>query len=381
MPINLTIHTIMTDNRTQTPVILAQISIIDYLNWIGDDFDDFIIQRKRQEHKAYGRMKTDIIAGTLLPTVTLAVNLDDAVKMAVFAKKNDRVKLLRELVVPGRVHILDGLQRTFILKDLAKYGHEFASDHYLNLEIWIEPEIKHLIYRIIILNAGQKPMTMKHQIELLFGALKDRLETDLDIDLFTERDESKRTHAKMYMLDRIATSYQCFLMQTSEVDKGNIVAQNLAEEDIFDSSEEKLSGIYSAFKKAFKLFVKLDEVVCAAYDKSRSSIVTNVVSWMGNENTLRSYFTAASRFLLDKDMKKQQRVEDAVNSLVSSIKSGKKLNDLLGLDELSEIKAGFDNRKVNVGYASRKLLTNGFKEFFREGGDIELRACWITESE
>lgn len=381
MPINLSIHTIMTDKRTQTPVILAQIPIVDYLSWIGDNFDDFIIQRRRQEHKAYGRMKTDILKGTLLPTVTLAVNLDDAEKMAVHANKNDRVKLLKELVVPGRVHILDGLQRTFILKDLAKSGHEFAPDHYLNLEIWIEPEIKHLIYRIIILNAGQKPMTMKHQIELLFGALKERLEKDLAISLFTERDESKRTHAKMYMLDRVATSYQCFLMQTSEVDKDNIVAQTLAEDGVLDSSEEELNGIYSSFKKAFKLFVKLDEVVFAAYDKSRSSIASNVVSWMGSENTLRSYFTAASRFLLDKDIKKQQRVEDAVNSLVSSIKSGKKLNDLLGLDELSEIKAGFDNRKVNVGYASRKLLTNGFKEFFREGGDIELRACWITESE
>lgn len=48
------------DIRTSTPVIYAQMKITDYLELVGNNFDKFSIQRRREKHPAYSRMKDDI---------------------------------------------------------------------------------------------------------------------------------------------------------------------------------------------------------------------------------------------------------------------------------------------------------------------------------
>src|SRR5688572_2623825 len=71
--LNLTYHGIIRDLRTKTYVLYAQASITDYLKLVGSDFDTFEIQRNRQKHRFYQRMKNDIQSGALLPAITLAV--------------------------------------------------------------------------------------------------------------------------------------------------------------------------------------------------------------------------------------------------------------------------------------------------------------------
>lgn len=61
------------DHRTKTHVIYCKCSINDYLNIIGGDFEHFSIQRKRENHKAYRRLKEDLKNGALLPSITLAL--------------------------------------------------------------------------------------------------------------------------------------------------------------------------------------------------------------------------------------------------------------------------------------------------------------------
>ena len=61
------------DLRTNTDILYAQLSIQDYLCLVGDNFDDYEPQRKREQYKAYERMKVDIKDGALLPSITLAV--------------------------------------------------------------------------------------------------------------------------------------------------------------------------------------------------------------------------------------------------------------------------------------------------------------------
>ena len=61
------------DVRTDTHVIYAQMTINDYLAVIGENFDEFKIQRRREKHRAYARMREDIIKGAQLPSITLAL--------------------------------------------------------------------------------------------------------------------------------------------------------------------------------------------------------------------------------------------------------------------------------------------------------------------
>jgi hypothetical protein len=55
--------------------------------------------------------------------------------------------------------------------------------------------------------------------------------------------------------------------------------------------------------------------------------------------------------------------------------------DPLGLIVFNQLRTGVSPRKINVGVATRRLLTNGFKEFFRDAGDTPLADCWTLAAE
>ena len=159
------------DLRTDTYVLYAQIPIPDYLSLVGDEFDTFEIQRTRQRYRAYERMRRDIVNGALLPTITLAVLPEHASEFVPLIESEAYDKIVEMLQEAEQIRILDGLQRTYSLSELAE-SHNFEPDHTVHVEIWFETNLDNLIYRIIVLNAGQKPMSLRHQIELLFGAIK-----------------------------------------------------------------------------------------------------------------------------------------------------------------------------------------------------------------
>ena len=152
-----------TDFRTNTPVIYARVPINEYLGLIGEDFEDFAIQRRREKHKAYDRMKSDLAGGALLPSIALAIRpevVPEIISLIDDRSKSGRDLLRTALSRPGQANILDGLQRTYVLRDLQQEGVVFHTDQSLMVEFWLEANISHLVYRIIVLNAGQKPMSM-----------------------------------------------------------------------------------------------------------------------------------------------------------------------------------------------------------------------------
>jgi len=365
------------DVRTNTHVVYAQLPVQDYLDLVGSEFHEFYIQRKREKHKAYDRMKKDIIAGALLPSITLAVRPENVPEVE--TELNNKETLRNKLSISGRVYILDGLQRTYILNDLRKEGTVFKANQKIHVEFWLEQEIKHLIYRIIVLNAGQKPMTMRHQVELLFLALKNKLESEINISIMTERDLTRRTGPRKYSLDRVASAYHCFMTKSPEVNKENVVAKTLVEGDVLDSSEDELATVYEDFKSYFDFYAKLDDEVCRVYKGNAEKQIPTGATWFGSENVMNSFFASIAIFGRDED--RQKRIINALTRLYVTLENASEGDDVLGLEQLHRLIDAFNPRKVNIGYATRKLLTSGFREFFREEGAVTLGECWISEVE
>lgn len=371
---------IATDLRTNTPVAYAQMSIKDYLNLVGDDFDKFAIQRRKEKHRAYSRMKNDITKGALLPPITLAVNPERAEELLPLFSNGNHAKLGKAIAEIGQVSILDGLQRTYILKDLEKEGKEFSSDQKLLLEFWVEGKLQNLIYRIIVLNAGQKPMSMRHQIEVLFATFRLVLQKDIEnLELLEERDGARRTKPRKYALDRVVTAYQSFLAKSPEIQKENVVAQQLMEEEILSDSEESLTEKFNSFKKYLELYAKLDDEVCRVYDGSQPAPVPSGLQWFGGENVMNAFFAAVADF--GSSEKRVERIDASLDALFVNLKRSNNLDDPLGLAILQNIINGFPVRKVNVGFATRKLITSAFKEYFREEGEKPLNGFWAAEAE
>lgn len=364
------------DLRTQTPVIYAQCDIPSYLALVGEEFASFSIQRKREKFTAYTRLKADIVNGTLLPTITLALPIENsALARTVVASKNlNEIKKVVQESTP--LNILDGLQRTFILREILESGHTFPPEQLVHLEIRAEPDLDHLIYRIIVLNAGQKPMSMRHQIEILSLSLRKTLINEIDrLELVPEVDGGRRTRARRYSLDKVSSGYHAYLLKSPEVDKQNVVAQRLSEQTVLQQDVEQFGVQFGEFVEFFRLYCELDDAVESTQAAGDGPTATN---WLGNENTLNAFFAAVADF--GSTPGRKDRIKTALRSLTASIRASNS-EETMGLDLFQAIIAGFPSRKTNIGYATRKLIFVTLKEFFRDEGETHLRDIWEREAE
>lgn len=373
------------DLRTSTIVAYAQLTISDYLTLIGDDFESFEIQRRREKYKGYERLKRDITGGTLLPPITLAVKIEFVENLIPLIDVDDLSSLEEALAIPGRAWILDGLQRTHILRDIVIEGQFFPEQQTLLVEFWFEQNLRNLIYRIIVLNAGQKPMSLRHQVEILFFTIKNQIEERVpELQILTERENTRRTRPKTYPLDRVVTAYQSFLGRSPEVQRENIVATQLIEEDVLSASEEELGGQFELFVHYLKSYTELDEYICRIYDGPIANApemdeqVQAGLAWFGSENVMNSFFAALADF--GSNEARRARIESALGILTDELRQALPGSDPLGRRVLQELSHGFNTRRVNVGFATRKLLVAAFKEFFREEGQISLEQCWRNEA-
>jgi hypothetical protein len=384
------------DLKSGANVIYVQASIKTYLDIVGSDFENFTIQRKREKHKAYQRLKKDLQEGALLPSITLAVkyNLVDNI----IEKLTNHIDITSDLNQTGSIDILDGLQRTYIMHDLLKEGTVFNDEQKVLLEFWLEPSLSKLIYRMIVLNAGQKAMSMRHQVELLFLSLKDTIENSVDnIQLITEKEAIRRTQSQRYNLGFIASAYYAYITASTEVNKENLVAEQLLNSEIIDSSEDELNEKFESFIGYLKLYTELDKVAWDYYTNilplyeakaetepndsqlnRNITVIKEAVSWLASENVLLSFFSAVSVFRNSPE--RAERVNTAIRSLINSFTIDQD-EDILGLLILDNIKDGLNPKLHNIGFATRKQISNTFKEFFREKGEVKFKECWSLAAE
>lgn len=385
------------DLRSNTPVVYCQVTIPEYLDIVGEDFGNFTIQRRRETHKAYQRLAHDIRRGALLPSITLAVKPDLVPGMIPLLEGTDEA-LANALSRPGRVDILDGLQRTYIMNDLKAEGHDFPPDQFALVEFWLESDIQKLIYRIIVLNAGQKPMSIRHQVELLFMSLKSSIEAEIaDLQIYTEREATRRRRSRKFPLNVVVSAYQAHILASTELQKENIIANKMQIEAALDSSEDQISEQFNSFLKYLKIYAEMDDQIYRIYAPIASDVTDLVdpiditeatevskssrnVHWLATENVFISFFAAVAQFtasdVLQNSTLKTERLDTALSALLLQLRATQPGDDPLGLDIFDKIRIGQNPRKVNVGAATRKLLANGFKEYFRDAGDTPLAQMW-----
>ncbi len=364
------------DFRTNTNVLYCQISIDEYFDFVGENYNKFQLQRKKEIHKGYKRLKDDLKNGALIPGITLAIEPSKANQIIPIIESCDNEKIIEAIKkLNDNIYILDGLQRSHKIKELLDSGIKFNDEQKLLLEIWIEPEISNLVYRLIVLNSGQKPMSMRHQIELLFTTMRITLMNEIDgLEILVETEEETRTGALQFPFERLVTAYYSFLTKSPEVDKSSIVSQKLVEEKIMDDSEEFLSESFMSFKKYLLKYCALDKEIFRIYEKGEFK---NYRNWLAEANTINSFFSSVGKL----NESRPERINSALSKLNEALLNGKTGSDPLKLSEYKKIREEVaDPKKYNVGYATRRLLSISFDEFIRDEGERTLHECWIESS-
>jgi len=365
------------DCRTNTPVVYAEILMNDYLTLVGLDFDKFEIQRKRVDPKKYTRLKEDIKKGALLPGITLAIDYLKVTPFIEIVEAKNSEELIKSLLASNDIYILDGLQRSYIIKDLTEEGITFNGSQKILLEIWFEKKIEHLIYRLIVLNSGQKPMSMRHQVELLFMTLKNDIEKEINgLEIYLERDGTIRSHSKKFSFDRIVNAYYSFLTKSPEIERENLVVKKMNEDDILSSKEDELNDTYISFIKYLNFYCVIDVEFYKIY--SIHPELNTFKNWLAEENTMKSFFAAVGKYASEE--KKIQRTDNALANLIEDLKLIHGQGDPLYLEEYKKIKEGIDSKKTNIGIGTRKLIMDGFREFFIGEGEESFLECWKSSA-
>ncbi|MBN8657714.1 MAG: hypothetical protein J0M11_18430 [Anaerolineae bacterium] len=187
------------------------------------------IQRNLQDTKFYRRLERDILKGCIMPPITLAfvtepsslegVNLSDYV--------NENI---------DKAFILDGIQRLNTLSRANQGNKDIDLSRPLFLNIIICYSMDNLLYRMITLNNGQKPMTPRHQIEMLAANVYDF--DSLSIKVHAEKGSKRAVNGAFKKAD-IIKAYIAFLSNSINIDNQKIIESKMEEliaDKILDSN-------------------------------------------------------------------------------------------------------------------------------------------------
>lgn len=381
------IVSILNDERINATSVLLEMTTEQYLELISGSENNLEIQRKIVKgFKPYERLREDLKRGCIIPPLVVGVKND-----AISTPKNiEDTHFISELhATPSEnIFIIDGLQRTNALQTVSKnlYSEdlEIFLKRKLRVEVWPDITLTALTYRMILLNAGQKPMSLKWQLEVVSVPLCNIIQEKFHnrIEIFREKDGRKRNATGQYQFSLIAQSFQTFSQESPHIDIRNEVVEKLKQDDVMAAYGESLKSngdrdiLTTKFVEYINFLLKLDEKICTSYHNAEDRSDENVIIPSGitllSRDTFHLGLSAAYGWCLKN---RPEDLQAAVEKLFLLFEDGKE--DPLSLYRYEKIQQGF-LRKDNVGEQTRTLTFNGFKEYFRSSGIENLEQCWIV---
>lgn len=210
--VNALVATARVDYQYAIESLVPQISRLD-------------IQRKVQNPRFYDRLKRDILKRCVMPAITLAfVNEDHDDLM----DKGRFERYVNENI--SHAFVLDGIQRLSTLSrafsEASDAGVDFPFDQPLLLNVLVCRSIDNLLYRMITLNNGQRPMTTRHQIEILTANL---FPGDSESVFLVKEKDGVRKDQGVFAKSDFVLGYIAFLSSTTNVDSQKLIQEKLDE--------------------------------------------------------------------------------------------------------------------------------------------------------
>ena len=176
------ILSIIQDGLLKANNVLLQMTIGEYLDIGLRILKNNQYQRKRVSRSSsiYSLLGNDLKHLCTIPTIVLA--LTDESKRDILQKGMKSEQLMAVFESEDLI-ILDGLQRTYTLRDVRNelvqdlipdITPEIFLNHPLRVEVYSGLSKTGILYRMLTLNTGQTPMSRRHEIEILYSSYKER---------------------------------------------------------------------------------------------------------------------------------------------------------------------------------------------------------------
>ncbi len=227
------LHTKAYDTVIDSMVVTGETNYNHALQKIVPQIDKLEIQRKIQDKKFYEKLERDIYDGCIMPPITLALINKEGMK----EKSIDEIQeYIRDNI--EKSFVLDGIQRlNTLLRASKNEKKEIDLEQILLLNIIICQNQDKLLYRMITLNNGQRPMTPRHQIEIL---TKNVFNFDeINIPIQTEKERQNNIIVGSFKNSDIVKAYLAFLTNSVNIENKKIIDEKMDQllvGKIFESS-------------------------------------------------------------------------------------------------------------------------------------------------
>lgn len=287
--------------------------------------DKLDIQRRTQNESFYKRLEIDFQEGCVTPAITIAFIKD------VDLNANHTIESLNEYISENikKAFVLDGIQRLNTLRRVyQKEDNKLDLDKYLYVNIIICPERDNLLYRMVTLNNGQKPMTARHQIEMLADSVYDYSVYN-NFNVFTEKDSAPK-NAKGFKKADIMNSYISFLSNSTNLDNKKIIEDKMDELVARKIIDSKIVDENVSFEKVLNLINKL-----VVSDK--------IFDWLKNGNNLIGFTVGLRKAFEQIDNSSIDEIELALDTFEKAFKN---IN-------VSKIKISRERRRLSAYFISK----------------------------
>lgn len=332
------IYSINFDNVINSSFITASANYEFAISQLVPLIDRLDIQRNMQDSKFYSRLETDLVKGCVMPALTLAFIDEEAITI-------DKTEQIKKYVL-GNVKngfILDGIQRLNTLQRTYKNHENLDLNRIIFINILICSSMDNLLYRMITLNNGQKPMSARHQIEILTTNLFDFEDSD---DLIVTEKESKKKKVKVaFNKADFIKGYLAFLANSTNIENQKII-------------EEKLDALIA--DKILESNITEDDLEFSLVigEIKRLSQSDKTIKWFKNGNNLigfcvgiRKSFGIISNTSIEEFEKSIDRFEKAFKSFdISKIKVSKQRRNTANfyMQHYEDLKDASENEIIDV---------------------------------
>lgn len=291
-------------------------------------------QRKLQDKKFYEKLERDIEKGCIMPPITIAYVNNQITQQS---STEDVVNFFNANYDTS--FVLDGIQRLNTLKRVVD-SKTIDLNKNLYLNIIFCDNIDKLLYRMITLNNGQKPMTPRHQVEVMMANVFNF--EQLGINIQTEKERADKIKMNSFNKSDLVQAYLAYMANSPMVDNQKIIQD------------------------------KMDELIVSKI------ISTEPVS---NETTFENVINALAKFQKSNIALKWLKQANNLVGFAVGMKYSSKVILELSVEEFEESVTLFDQAftdfnpsKIKMGKLRRELSYDFFKNYskLRNYGRLEL---------
>lgn len=366
------------DSRIRSYNLLFEISIGEYNNIATEIISNNEFQRRRVKSSStvYSLLKKDLLEGCIIPPIVLAFS-DQELN---YQENHKEEYIIQQILTnQNKLIILDGLQRTYTIRDLHRQleSPDLADDlkklqnQKIRIEIYVGINKIGILYRMLTLNTGQTPMSIRHQIEILYS---DYLEQDLEgIKLIVESADRPIRNEKEYKFKEIVEGFNSYLDRDYLPMDRNSLLENIESLEKL-STENQDTDLFLSYMKTFDSFISTMKVKAENWEFDENALETKLsgqpfgktVDKLFNRPQSMTGFGSAIGKLIDFNI--YSTISD-IDPLLENIRlediDSTLTNYVIKMDHIRKV-------AKKIGNDQRMFLHHMFRELFDKKGDAYL---------